>query len=279
MKTPGKTYGLLSETSTIEETRNPLFKRNLSAHAALRWLAKGWSDLWIQPILSLGYGLGVFLLSVVFVWLLFVGQRDYYLFPAMAGFLIIAPLLAAGLYAKSRAIESGERISARRMLLIRAETGTHIFFTGLLLVLLFLLWMRAAVLIYALFFGVSPFLGFAQIVPVLLTTPTGWAMLVVGGFVGSLFAGFAFGVSVFSIPMLLDRRVDSLTAMGTSMALVWNNLRVMMAWGAIVLGLFLVCLATTLAGLVVVFPLLGHATWHAYREMAGRAAHDDLPLK
>ncbi len=279
MKTPGKTYGLLSETSTIEETRNPLFKRNLSAHAALRWLAKGWSDLWIQPILSLGYGLGVFLLSVVFVWLLFVGQRDYYLFPAMAGFLIIAPLLAAGLYAKSRAIESGERISARRMLLIRAETGTHIFFTGLLLVLLFLLWMRAAVLIYALFFGVSPFLGFAQIVPVLLTTPTGWAMLVVGGFVGSLFAGFAFGVSVFSIPMLLDRRVDSLTAMGTSMALVWNNLRVMMAWGAIVLGLFLVCLATALAGLVVVFPLLGHATWHAYREMAGRAAHDDLPLK
>ena len=279
MKTPGKIYGLLSETSTIEETRNPLFKRNLSAKAPLQWLARGWSDLWIQPAMSLGYGLGVFLLSVIFVWLLFVGQRDYYLFPAMAGFLIIAPLLAAGLYAKSRAIETEERISARQMLFVRVETGAHIFFTGLLLVLLFLLWMRAAVLIYALFFGVSPFLGFAQIVPVLLTTPTGWAMLVVGGFVGSLFAGFAFGVSVFSIPMLLDRRVDSLTAMGTSMALVWNNLRVMMAWGAIVLGLFLVCLATALAGLVVVFPLLGHATWHAYREMAGRAFQDDAPSK
>ncbi|CAD7052598.1 hypothetical protein REJC140_01885 [Pseudorhizobium endolithicum] len=279
MKTPGKTYGLLSETSTIEETRNPLFKRNLSARAPLQWLSQGWSDLWVQPLLSLGYGLGVFILSVIFVWLLFVGQRDYYLFPAMAGFLIIAPLLAAGLYAKSRAIESGERISARRMLLIRAETGTHIFFTGLLLVLLFLLWMRAAVLIYALFFGVSPFLGFSQIVPVLLTTPTGWAMLLVGGFVGSLFAGFAFGVSVFSIPMLLDKRVDTLTAMGTSMALVWNNLKPMLAWGAIVLGLFLLCLATALAGLVVVFPLLGHATWHAYREMAGGGSHDDAPLK
>ncbi|WP_077548896.1 DUF2189 domain-containing protein [Pseudorhizobium flavum] len=279
MKTPGKTYGLLSETSTIEETRNPLFKRNLSAHAPLQWLSRGWSDLWIQPVLSLGYGLGVFLLSVIFVWLLFIGQRDYYLFPAMAGFLIIAPLLAAGLYAKSRAIEGGERISARRMLLIRAETGAHIFFTGLLLVLLFLLWMRAAVLIYALFFGVSPFLGFSQIVQVLLTTPTGWAMLLVGGFVGSLFAGFAFGVSVFSIPMLLDRRVDTLTAMGISMALVWNNLKPMLAWGAIVLSLFLACLATGLAGLVIVFPLLGHATWHAYREMAGGAADDDAPLK
>ena len=268
MKTPGKSYGLLSETSTIEETRNPLYKRNLSEKAPLQWLSRGWSDLWIYPGLSLGYGVGVFVLSAIFVWLLFVGQRDYYLLPAMAGFLIVAPLLASGLYAKSRAIEAGDRISGRQMLLIRSETGTHIFFTGLLLVLLFLLWMRAAVLIYALFFGISPFLGFSQIVPVLLTSPTGWAMLLVGGFVGSLFAGFAFGVSVFSIPMLLDRRVDALTAMGVSIALVWNNLRPMLTWGAIVLALFLVCLATALVGLIIVFPLLGHATWHAYRAMA-----------
>ena len=65
--------------------------------------------------------------------------------------------------------------------------------------------------------------------------------------------------------MLLDERIDALTAMGTSMALVWNNLPVMLAWGAIVLGLFLLGLATGLVGLIVVFPLLGHATWHAYR--------------
>ena len=94
--------------------------------------------------------------------------------------------------------------------------------------------------------------------------PIGWAMLVVGSAVGGLFAAFSFAISVFSIPMLLDERVDAFTAMGTSMALVWNNLPVMLTWGAIVLGLFLLSLATGLLGLIVVFPVLGHATWHAY---------------
>ncbi len=101
----------------------------------------------------------------------------------------------------------------------------------------------------------------------LFTTPTGWAMLVVGTLVGGLFAAFAFAISVFSIPMLLDRRTDALTAMGTSMAMVWNNIVPMIAWGAIVLVLFIVSIATLLIGLIVIFPLLGHATWHAYRAM------------
>ena len=131
-----------------------------------------------------------------------------------------------------------------------------------------LMWLRAAVIIYALFFGLRPFPGLDHIAPMLFTTPTGWAMLLVGGVVGGLFAGFAFGISVFSIPMLLDERKDALTAMGTSMALFWNNLPVMLTWGAIVLGLFLVSLATGLVGLIVVFPLLGHGTWHAYRAIS-----------
>jgi uncharacterized membrane protein len=101
----------------------------------------------------------------------------------------------------------------------------------------------------------------------LFTTPTGWAMLLVGGAVGALFAAFSFAISVFAIPMLLNERVDALTAMGTSTALVWNNLPVMLTWGAIVLGLFLLSLATGLVGLIVAFPILGHGTWHAYRAM------------
>jgi uncharacterized membrane protein len=79
-----------------------------------------------------------------------------------------------------------------------------------------------------------------------------------------LFAAFSFAVSVIAIPMLLNERVDALTAMGTSMALVWNNLPVMLTWGAIVLSLFLLSLVTGLGGLIVAFPILGHATWHAY---------------
>ena len=128
-----------------------------------------------------------------------------------------------------------------------------------------LLWMRAAVIVYALFFGLLPFPGLNHVAAVLFTTPTGWALLIVGSVVGALFAAFSFAISVFAVPMLLDENVDALTAMGTSMALVWNNLPVMLAWGAIVLLLFLLSLATGLLGLIVVFPLLGHGTWHAYR--------------
>ncbi len=99
----------------------------------------------------------------------------------------------------------------------------------------------------------------------LFTTKTGWAMLVVGTAVGGLFAAFSFAISVFSVPMLVNEPVDALTAMGSSMALVWNNLRVLLIWAAIVLMLFLLSLATGMLGLIVIYPLLGHATWHAYR--------------
>ena len=93
-------------------------------------------------------------------------------------------------------------------------------------------------------------------------------MLIVGIVIGGLFAAFAFAVSVFSIPMLLDRRTDALTAMGTSVAMVWNNFTPMIAWGAIVLALFAVSVVTGFIGFIVIFPLLGHATWHAYRAMS-----------
>lgn len=99
----------------------------------------------------------------------------------------------------------------------------------------------------------------------LFGTPVGWAMLLVGTVVGGLFAAFSFAISAFAIPMLLDERVDAFTAMGTSISMVFRNLPVMLAWGAIVLGLFLITVATGLLGLIIVFPLLGHATWHSYR--------------
>src|SRR3546814_10019597 len=141
-------------------------------------------------------------------------------------------------------------------------------FRSLLLSLLLLLWMRAAVLLYALFFGVQPFPGIDHITEMLFTQPVGWAMLIVGTAIGGLFAAFAFAISAFSIPMLLERRVDALPAMGPSMALVWNNLVPLIAWGAIVLALFTLSVITGLLGLIVIFPLLGHATWHAYRTVA-----------
>jgi len=259
--------GIVSEVSDIEETRNAKYKRGLPASAAFAWLGRGWRDLWMNPLPSVLYGLTVFVASLIFIVYMFNTGRDYFLFPALAGFMIVGPLVATGLYLKSRSLELGDRTSLRSMLAVQPKAGAQIFFTGMLLTMLMLLWMRAAVIVYALFFGVKPFPGLDRVTDMLLTTPTGWAMLLVGTFVGALFAGFGFAISVFSVPMLLDRRVDAFTAMGVSMAMVWNNLAPMLMWGAIVLVLFLVSVATGLIGMIITFPWLGHATWHAYSQM------------
>jgi len=239
-------------------------RRNLPMGEAWNWLAAGASDFAKQPALSLFYGWALFGLSLFNVWALFLTGLDYLLFPVLAGFMIIAPIIATGLYEKSRCIAAGKPVRFSDMVFVKAESRGQIAFTGALLSMVFLLWMRAAVLIYALFFGMVGFPGLDRLAPMLFTTPTGWSMLIVGGLVGGLFASFAFAISVFSIPMLLNEKLDAFTAMGTSMALVWNNLPVMLLWGFIVLTLLLLALLPGMLGIFIIFPLLGHATWHAY---------------
>jgi uncharacterized membrane protein len=117
----------------------------LPAAAAVRWLAAGWRDLTAQPATSLVYGLGVFVVSVVIVAGLFAFGLDYILFPAFAGFMVVGPILAVGLYEKSRRIASGEPARLGDMIFVRAASGGQLWFTGVLLCLLMLLWMRAAV--------------------------------------------------------------------------------------------------------------------------------------
>lgn len=241
--------------------------RRLSPAAAFSWLAAGWRDLWHNPLPSLAYGALVAIVSLGIVWGLGALGWDYILFPALAGFLVVGPVLAIGLYEKSRRLAAGQPVRAADMVRPRRGAGPHLFFVGAVLTTLMLLWLRAAVLIYALFFGVRPFPGLDHIVEMLFATPLGLSMLAVGTVVGGLFAAFAFAISALSIPMLLDRDVDAFTAMGLSLTTVWQNLPVMLVWGAIVLGLTLVGLATAMAGFVIVFPLLGHASWHAYAAM------------
>ncbi len=256
-----------SEHAASPAGRPRPFRRNLPASAAFDWLRAGWRDLAKDASLSLAYGAIVFMASLAVVWCLFAFGYDYILFPVLSGFMVVGPFVALGLYEKSRRIEAGEETTLAGMLFVKPESGGQILFTGALLCVLMLLWMRAAVIVYALFFGLTPFPGLDHIAAMLFFTSTGWAMLVVGTLVGGLFAAFGFAISAFSIPMLLNERTDALTAMGTSMALVWNNLPVMLTWGAIVLVLFAFSVLTAFLGLVVVFPLLGHATWHAYRNI------------
>ena len=242
----------------------PKWDRHLPRDAALGWLAAGWRDTWNTPLPSLAYGLLVTVISMAIVGGLFWLGLDFILLPALAGFMVMGPLLAIGLYEKSRSLAARAPVTLPAMVFVRPRSGGQVLFSGAVLLVLMLLWTRAAVIIYALFLGVQPFTGLADVVPMLFGTPTGWAILVTGTFIGALFAGFAFGISLFAIPMLLDQRTDALTAMGSSLALVWHNRAAVLVWGVIVAALFALALATGLLGLIVIFPVLGHATWHAW---------------
>ena len=169
--------------------RERTWKRNVAPAAALDWLAAGWRDFTIYPAASISYGLLVFLVSVVTTVGLFALRLDYILLPAFAGFMVVGPIIGIGLYEKSRRIAEGRSVSLWQMIFVRPESGGQILFAGVLLFLLTLLWMRAAVIVYALFFGLRPFPGLDHIIPMLFTTAIGWAMLVVGSAVGGPVCG------------------------------------------------------------------------------------------
>lgn len=236
--------------------------RHLPAGAALDWLAAGWRDLSRAPWSSLAYGAAVVALSWAVLGALAAWGLLYLALPALSGFLIVGPFLAVGLYEKSRRLAQGEAPKALRL---PAGAVGQIAMAGLLLGLLVLFWLRAADLLYALFFGLQPFPGASEALQNAFTTPRGWALIATGLLVGGLFAAFAFAISVFSFPMLVSNHRDALTAMGRSFALTAQNLAPMLAWGAIVTAGLALSILTGLAALLLVFPVLGHGTWHAWR--------------
>ncbi|MGE0180652.1 MAG: DUF2189 domain-containing protein [Parvularculaceae bacterium] len=238
---------------------------NLPLTTPFKWIAAGFADTFRYPFASLAYGMFVVLISWLLIGVLFKIGADYIIFPALSGFMVMGPAIAVGLYEKSRRLESGEPVSLPAMILVKARSPGQIMFVGVIMMLVLILWLRAAVLLYALFFGMLPFPGLAEIVQVILTTPLGWGLLAVGTATGGLFAAFAFAISAFSIPMLMNERIDVFTAMGTSIAFSWANRGVAFVWGAIIAVLFAVGVATALIGLIVIYPALGHAAWHAYR--------------
>jgi uncharacterized membrane protein len=146
---------VVEQTETIPLPHAAQRQRNLPASAAFGWLAKGWRDLWRSPMPSLFYGLVIFALSVIIIRSLFWFEFDYILFPALAGFMVMGPFIAIGLYQKSRDIEAGKPVSLARMLFVKTASGAQVWYTGAILCVLLMVWMRAAVIIYALFFAAS----------------------------------------------------------------------------------------------------------------------------
>ncbi|HQU68061.1 MAG TPA: DUF2189 domain-containing protein [Albidovulum sp.] len=252
-------------TLRVPQRPVPAYGRELAAGAAFDWLKAGWADLRADPLPGLAYGMLLAALSWLVLAALFATGLLYLALPAVSGFLIIGPFLAVGLYEKSRLRAKGESIGLLRMMRFRSASGAQLAYAGLLLGLLILFWLRSADLLYALFFGLRPFPGAGEALANVMTTPRGWALLVTGCLVGGLFAAFAFAVSAFAVPMLVATRTDALTAMGTSMAMTLQNLPAMLAWGAIVTTGLALSAATGLLGLIVIFPVLGYGTWHAWQ--------------
>lgn len=265
---------MLEPLPTIRPPQRPAssMARGLPARSALDWLGAGWRDLRAAPGQSLSYGVFLLALSYAVLWGLAALELLYLALPAISGFLIVGPFLAIGLYAQSRRRSEGKTTSLGQMLVVRPASGAQLAYAGLLLGLLVLFWLRAADLLYALFFGLAPFPGAGDALGNVFTTPRGWGLLAVGSAVGGLFAAFAFALSLFSLPMLMSERRDALTAMGLSFAMTTHNLAPCLAWGGIVATGMVISAATGLLALAVVFPVLGYGAWHAWRAIAREAS-------
>jgi len=229
--------------------------RVLTPAAPLRWVRLGWRDFRQALGQSLSYGIVIALLSMIVTG---VGLRvgSYWaVLILLSGFVFVAPVLALGLYSISRQLERGlvPRFG-QCWRELKFSIGTAMVF-ALALLVVFLIWARAGSLVHV-FFPANSAAHWRELV----------AFFAIGSAVGSVFAGLTFLFSAFSLPMIADRDVDAVTAIVTSVNAVLRNKQAMVVWVLLIVALTALGFATALVGLAVVMPVLGHATWHAYRE-------------
>lgn len=210
-------------------------------------------------------------IGLVLAWAAFDRNVVQLLFPLASGFALVGPFAAVGLYEMSRRREQGATVNwADAFGVLRSPSFGAILTLGLVLMAIFLAWVLAAQAIYALTLGPEPAASIGAFLREVFTTGAGWAMIVVGVGVGFLFAVLALAISVVSFPLLVDRQVGVTTAMWTSIRAVMANPRPMAMWGLIVAAALVIGSIPLFVGLVIVFPVLGHATWHLYRKVVPR---------
>ncbi|MGH6737196.1 MAG: DUF2189 domain-containing protein [Methyloceanibacter sp.] len=207
-------------------------------------------------------------IGIMLVWLTFDYQMLPLLFPLAAGFALVGPVAAVGLYEMSRRREQGNRITwVDAFGVVRSPGFGAILVLGLVLLTIFLLWLLAANEIYHVTLGPEPPASLATFARDVFTTRAGWTMIIVGMSVGFLFAVLVLAISVVSFPLLLDRDVGLDRAVWTSIRAVATNPVPMAVWGLIVAGGLAIGSIPAFLGLIIVMPVLGHATWHLYRKV------------
>jgi uncharacterized membrane protein len=248
--------------------------RTLGAWEPLDWLRKGWADLKAAPRQSLTYGAVVVLLSWTLAWIALAFGSYGELLALVTGFIFVAPLLAVGTYSVSEQLERGQRPDLLCCVFEERRAFGNLMVFALILMVVFLVWWRAASAIHIFF-------------PVDMTTPAWRAYLQffgIGSAVGSIFALIVFAAAAFSLPMMVDRDVDTVTAVVTSINAVLRNKPAMAVWVACIVvavapGFALLLIGRSHAGLAAIMallgltlPLIGHATWHGYRATVDASA-------
>jgi uncharacterized membrane protein len=237
--------------------------RKIKAKTVLKWLRLGLHDMRYAGFSSLFYGV-IFAAAGIIMHTVFI-EASWLLAALTSGFLLVGPFLAMGLYDLSRRMELGEEpnllptLTAWRLNLINVA-----IFAGVLVIVL-LIWARASLVIFALFFqgGLPTFMEIVQAV-IAFKQPT---FAIVYFAVGGFFAAFVFAVSVVAIPLMADRKTDAVTAALTSLISVIRNPLPMSLWAFCIVVMTAVGFATYFIGLIIAMPIIGHATWHAYRDL------------
>jgi uncharacterized membrane protein len=257
-------------TEALAPSPPPIVQRIGPADLAAA-LAAGWRDFRTAP------GFGLFFASVHVAGGLFLvamlgrGSGIVWAIPLFVGFPLIAPFAAVGLYEVSRRIEAGAALAWRPVLgVVLAEKDRQIPSMAAVIIFLFLVWVFVGHMIFAVFMGLQAMTNVSTSYEVYLT-PNGLAMLAAGSVVGAFFAFVLYAVTVVSLPLLLDREIDFVSAMIASFSVVTRNFVPMTGWGALIAALLLIGMVPGFLGLFVVLPVLGHASWHLYRRALGFA--------
>ncbi|MEL6680305.1 MAG: DUF2189 domain-containing protein [Pseudomonadota bacterium] len=235
-------------------------------------LRAGLADFRRAPRFGLFFGAVFSVLGILIAAQLWVLQSGYWVLPLMAGFPLIGPFVAVGLYEVSRRLEDDAPLDWRDVIGVVYDQRKGQLPSMAFVVLFFLLvWVYLAHLVFALSFGLQPLTN-VMTSPEVFLSAEGLTMVTLGTLVGGALAALLFAITVVGVPLLLERELDVVTAMITSFEAVNRNARPMILWGALVTGLTVLAMIPLFLGMLVIFPVLGHATWHLYRKVIARPA-------
>jgi uncharacterized membrane protein len=252
---------------SIHPAEHAISIRQVGLLSPLRWLGQGWADMRYSLTASLGHGLIITAMGWVVV--IFTNNHLYLFAAAISGFMLVSPLMAAGLYELSRRKESGESVNFDVSLNGLRINGRRLAKLAALLVLAIFVWFGFSAIIFESYFhGELPAISGAIYQTSWITSADATFVLTYGA-VGGVIAVGVFLLTAVSIPMIMDRSTGLIAAMGTSVRAVMANLPAMLLWAALLVTLTAIGFATQLWGMIVIIPLLGHATWHAYRDIVG----------